>query len=114
MIICSKSETTATGVILIPNTTINPANLSSGQLVIACNINTPTANQPLYIQTAQGNAPVLCKYGNNILANQVNKRVPYPIAFGNQNAEYTTGQFVIQSCACLNGREPETTTAISL
>lgn len=110
MIICSKSETTATGVTLIPNETINPANLSSGRLIIACNINTPTANQPLFIQTTLGNAPVLCKYGNNILANQVNKRVPYPIAFGNQNSSYATaGQFVIQSCACLNSREPETT-----
>ena len=112
-IICSKSETTDTGVILIPNQTITPSNLSCGRLIIACNINTPTANEPLYIQTSAGNAPVLCKYGNNILANQVNKRVPYPIAFGNQNSSYTTGQFVIQSCACLNGRgtiTAETTT----
>lgn len=108
MIICSKSETTDTSVILIPNEAINPSNISCGRLIIACNINTPTANLPLYIQTLQGNAPVLCKYGNNILANQVNKRVPYPIAFGNQNSAYADGQFVIQSCACLNSREPET------
>ena len=109
MIICSTSQTTDTGVILIPNEAINPANLSCGRLIIACNINTPTANQPLFIQTTLGNVPVLCKFGNNILANQVNKRVPYPIAFGNQNSSYTTGQFVIQSCSCLNPREPETT-----
>lgn len=110
LIICSQSETTDTGVILIPNESITPANLSSGRLIIACNINTPTANLPLYIQTTAGNAPVLCKYGNNILANQVNKRTPYPIAFGNENSSYTSGQFVIQSCACLNGRAVETTT----
>lgn len=103
-IICSKSETTSTGVILIPNETITPANLSGGRLIIACNINTPTANESLYIQTLAGNCPVLCRYGNNILANQVNKRAPYPIVFGNQNSSYPTGQFVITSCACLNGR----------
>ena len=109
MIICSQSQTTDTGVILIPNTPITPTNLSCGRLIIACNINTPTANQPLYIQTTAGNCPVLCKFGNNILANQVNKRIPYPIAYGNENSSYTTGQFVIQSCACLNSRAAETT-----
>ena len=103
-IICSKSETTSTGVILIPNQTITPGNLSSGRLIIACNINTPTANEPLYIQTSAGNCPVLCRFGNNILANQVNKRVPYPILYGNQNSSYTEGQFVISSCSCLNNR----------
>ena len=103
-IICSKSETTSTGVILIPNKSITPSNLGSGRLIIACNINTPTANEPLYIQTSAGNCPVLCRYGNNLLANQVNKRVAYPIVFGNQNSSYPEGQFVITSCSCLNGR----------
>lgn len=103
-IICSKSETTSSGVILIPNKSITPSNLGSGRLIIACNINTPTANEPLYIQTSAGNCPVLCRYGNNLLANQVNKRVPYPIVFGNQNSSYPEGQFVITSCNCLNGR----------
>ena len=111
MIVCSRSETTDTGVILIPNAPISPSNLCSGRLIIACNINTPTANLPLYIQTTLGNAPVLCKFGNNILANQVNKRVPYPIAYGNETSSYTNGQFVIQTCACLNGREAETEVA---
>ena len=112
-IICSKSTTTDTGVILIPNETITPSNLSCGRLIIACNINTPTANLPVYIQTSTGNCPVLCKYGNNILANMLNKRIPYPILFGNQNSSYTEGQFVISSCACLNGRGTETTTTVA-
>lgn len=103
-IIISKTETTSTGVILIPNETITPANLGCGRLIIACNINTPTANRPLFIQTSTGNSPVLCKYGNEIIANQVNKRVSYPIVFGNQNSLYSNGQFIITSCACLNGR----------
>ena len=103
-IICSKSTTTSTGVILIPNTTVAPTNLSEYRLIIACNINTPTANGQLFIQTSAGNVPVLCKYGNTLLANQVNKRVPYPLLFGNQNSSYADGQFVIASCNCLNAR----------
>lgn len=112
-VICSKSTTTDTGVILVPNVTLTPANLSEYRLIIACNINTPTANRQLFIQTSTGNCPVLCKYGNTLLANQVNKRVSYPLLFGDQNASYTTGQFVIASCACLNSRgvvTAETTT----
>ena len=108
-IICSQSETTETNVVLIPNESITPGNLSSGRLVIACNINTPTANLPLAIQTTAGNCPVLCKFGNNILANMVNKRIPYPILFGNENSSYANGQFIISSCANLNKRGTETT-----
>ena len=109
-IICSQTETTDTGVILIPNTSITPTNLSEYRLIIACNVNTPTANEQLFIQTTAGNCPVLCKYGNELLANQVNKRVPYPLLYGNQNSSYTLGQFVIASCACLNTRGVVTTT----
>ena len=109
-IVCSTSVTTDTGVILVPNTPITPTNLSEYRLVIACNINTPTANRQLFIQTTAGNCPVLCKYGNTLLANQVNKRIPYPILFGDQNASYTEGQFVICSCAYLNARGAVTAT----
>lgn len=108
-IIISSTETTDTGVILIPNQDITPGNLSCGRLILACNINTPTANQPLFIQTTAGNCPVLCKFGNNILANMINKRVPYPIMFGNENTSYSDGQFVISSCANLNKRGTVTT-----
>ena len=112
-IICSQSVTTDTGVILIPNISITPTNLSEYRLIIACNINTPTANRQLFIQTSAGNCPVLCKYGNTLLANQVNKRIPYPLLFGNQNASYTTGQFIIPSCACLNARGTTTEVTVS-
>ncbi len=102
-IICSSSETTETGVILIPNRIIkNLENLGNYRLIVACNINTPTANLPVYIQTSIGNIPVLCKYGNEVYANMLNKRVNYPIGYGNQNPEYTLGQFIITSCSCLN------------
>ena len=108
-IVCSKSETTDTGVILIPNNSITPTNLSEYRFIIACNINTPTANEQLFIQTTAGNVPVLCKFGNELLANQVNKRVNYPLLYGDQNSNYDIGQFVIPSCNCLNPRAVVTT-----
>lgn len=107
-IICSSVTTTDTGVILVPNRTVrNLTNTGNYRLIIACNVET-TANRPLYIQTELGNIPVLCKYGNELLANQVNKRVNYPLGYGNQNPNYTNGQFVILSCNCLNARGTET------
>ena len=109
-IICSSATTTDTGVVLIPNRTIkNLINTENYRLIIACNVEA-TANLPLYIQVNGTNIPVLCKYGNELLANQVNKRVNYPIGYGNQNSSYTDGQFVILSCSCLNPRGTETTT----
>lgn len=108
-IVCSNATTTSTGVVLIPNRTIkNLINTENYRLVIACSA-TATSNLPLYIQTSLGNIPVLCKYGNELLANQVNKRVNYPLGYGNQNSSYENGQFVILSCSCLNPRGTEST-----
>lgn len=102
-IICSSLTTTDTGVVLIPNRTIkNLTNTSMYRLVLACNIPNATANLPIYIQTSLGNIPVLCKFGNTLYANQLNKRVNYPIGYGNQNDNYELGQFVITRCDCLN------------
>lgn len=104
-IICSSCNTTDTGVILIPNREIkNLVNTGNYRLIVACNINTPTSNEPVFIQTSIGNVPVICKYGNTIYANQLNKRVNYPIGYGNENANYTLGQFVITNTSCLNAR----------
>lgn len=104
-IICSTCETTGTGVVLIPNRTIkNLENTGNYRLIIACNINEATANEPLFIQTSLGNVPVLCKYANTLYANQVNKRVNYPLGYGNANENYPIGQFVITSCCNLNAR----------
>lgn len=108
--VISSVTTTDTGVILIPNRTVkNVSNTGNYRLIIACNVEA-TANLPVYIQTAIGNIPVLCKYGNEVIANMLNKRVNYPIGYGNQNPNYTSGQFVILSCNCLNARETESTT----
>ena len=104
-IICSNLTTTDTGVVLIPNQTIKTLNnLGNYRLVIACNIPDATSNQPIFIQTALGNIPVLCKYANTLYANQLNRRVNYALIYGNQNENYTLGQFVIPSCNCINQR----------
>ena len=108
--VISSVTTTSTGVVLIPNRTVkNLVNTGNYRLIIACNVEA-TANLPVYIQTAIGNIPVLCKYGNEVIANMLNKRVNYPIGYGNQNPNYTEGQFVILSCNCLNARGTESTT----
>lgn len=109
-IVCSNLTTGTNNVVLIPNRTIkNVTNTTTYRLVIACNIPEATANYPVFIQVGETNIPVLCKYGNEVLANQVNRRVNYPIGFGNENTNYTDGQFVILSCCGLNKRGTITT-----
>lgn len=104
-IICSSLTTGTDNVVLIPNRTIkNLVNTGNYRLIIACNIPEPTANNPVFIQIGENNIPLLCKYGNELLANQLNKRVNYPLGYGNQNTNYTNGQFVITSCNCINPR----------
>lgn len=110
-IICSNSTTTTTGVVLIPNNTVkNVENTGDYRLILACNIDNATSNLPVFIQTAIGNIPVLCKYGNTVYTNQLNKRVNYPIGYGNANSNYTLGQFVITSCCGLNKKSTTVST----
>lgn len=109
-IVCSNLTTGTDNVVLIPNQAIKTVtNLGNYRLVLACNIPEATANYPVFIQVGENNIPVLCKYGNEILANMLNRRVSYPIGFGNQNSGYTNGQFVITSCCNLNPRGTEST-----
>ena len=107
-IVCSNLTTGTDNVVLIPNQEIKTlVNTGNYRLIIACNIPAPTANYPVFIQVGANNVPVLCKYGNEILANQLNKRVNYPIGYGSDNSNYTNGQFVITSCCNLNPRGTE-------
>ena len=93
----STVTTTDTGVILVPNRAVNTVvNASNYRLIIACNVEA-TANLPVFIQTTLGNIPVLCKYGNTLYANQLDKRRMYCIGYGNENTNYEDGQFVIFS-----------------
>lgn len=111
-IICSNLTTGTDNVVLIPNREIkNLTNTGNYRLILACNIPEATANYPVFIQVGENNIPVLCKYGNQVLANQLNRRINYPIGYGNENTGYVNGQFVILSCCNLNrrGTESETT-----
>ena len=99
----SNVTTTDSGVILIPNRTIKTIiNATCYRIVIACNVEA-TANLPVFIQTELGNIPVLCKFANTLYANQLEKRRMYIIGYGNENTNYTLGQFVIQSNVCPKG-----------
>ena len=111
-IICSNLTTGTDNVVLIPNQEIkNVTNTGNYRLVLATNIPEATANYPVFIQVGTNNVPVLCKYGNEVYANMLNRRYSYPIGYGNQNSNYTEGQFIITSCNCLNQRgTPSATT----
>ena len=100
-----------TDVVLVPNRAIKTLeNTGCYRLVICCNA-TATANLPVFIQVNGVNIPVLCKAGNTVYANQLQKRKSYAIMYGNQNAGYVNGQFVIQNCLCPRASEiPATAT----
>ena len=110
-IYCSNATTTGTGVVLIPNRAIKTIeNTGCYRLVICCNA-TATANLPVYIQVNSTNIPVLCKAGNTVYSSQLQKRVNYGIMYGNENENYTDGQFVIQDRICPKAATiPATTT----
>ena len=96
----SNATTTDDMVILIPNRAIKTLeNTGCYRLIICCNA-TATTNLPVFIQVNGVNIPVLCKAGNTVYANQLQKRVNYSIMYGNQNAGYVNGQFVIQDRLC--------------
>ena len=99
-IYCSNAETTQTTVVLIPNRAIKTLeNTGCYRLVICCNA-TATADLPVNIQVNGESIPVLCKAGNTVYSSQLKKRVNYGIMYGNQNENYTNGQFVIQDRIC--------------
>ena len=108
-----NSVTTGTDTVtLVPNRTIkNVTNLATYKLVIACNTPDATANYPVSIQVGENTVPLLCKYGNQILANQLNRRVPYCVGYGNENSGYTNGQFILFNTRRLNARGTESTGA---
>ena len=99
-IYCSNVIMGDTDVVLVPNRAIKTLeNCGCYRLVICCNA-TATSNQPVFIQVNGVNIPVLCKAGNTMYANQLQKRKSYSIMYGNQNAGYVNGQFVVQDRVC--------------
>ena len=82
------------------------------RLIIACNVEA-TSNLPVYIQTTLGNIPVLCRYSNILYANQLKKRTMYRIGYGNENTNYTLGQFTIQCNVCPRSTVTTTQTTVN-
>lgn len=101
-IFISSLTTTDTGVVLIPNRQITHSNLTNGgkyELIIACGLKA-TNSLPIFIQTSSGNVPLLDKYANPIFSNQLKTRTKYCIGYGNENTNYTLGQFINYSNLC--------------
>lgn len=110
ILISGIDSTVTDAIVLVPNREIkNVANTVNYNLIVACNVEAES-NLPVKIQTQAGNIDVLCKYGNVVIANMINKRVRYTVGYGNENPNYTLGQFVILNCNCLNARGTESTT----
>lgn len=104
-IFITSLTTTDTGVILIPNRQIIQTNLGNRckyDLIIACGLKA-TNNLPVFIQTSAGNVPLLDKYANIVYSNQLNSRMKYCVGYGNQNTNYTLGQFVVFNNLCCSG-----------
>ena len=113
-IYCSNAETTQTTVVLIPNREIKTLeNCGCYRLVICCNA-TATSNLPVFIQVNGESIPVLCKAGNTMYANMLQKRKNYSIMYGNDNENYTLGQFVVQDRVCPKASNLPSTTPTSL
>ena len=96
----SSVNTTTTEVVLIPNREVKTlTNTTCYNLIIACNVEA-TENLPVFIQTALGDIPVLCRFSNTLYANQLQKRTMYRVGYGDANDNYTLGQFTMQSNVC--------------
>ena len=99
-IYCSNAETTQTTIVLIPNRAIKTLENTGCYRLVICSNATATSNLPVYIQVNGVSIPVLCKAGNVVYANQLQKRTNYGIMYGSENPDYTNGQFVIQDRIC--------------
>ena len=78
-IYCSNATTSDDMVVLVPNRDIkNLENCGCYRLIICCNA-TATSNLPVTIQVNGVNIPVLCKAGNTMYANMLQKRRNYGI-----------------------------------
>ena len=94
--------TTDTGVVLVPRTTIAESDLINAYryiIIIPCTLTTESV-LPIYLQTTLGNIPILCnRTANPVISNQIRKMTNYILTYGNQNALYPSGQFVLRN-AC--------------
>ena len=97
-IYCSNVIMGDADVVLVPNRAIKTIDNTGSYRLVICNSAAATANYPVFIQVNGVNIPILCKAGNTMYANQLEKRKSYSIMYGNENDNYVNGQFVIQNC----------------
>lgn len=101
-IFITSLTTTDTGVVLIPNRAVTQTNLTNDfkyGLIVACGLKA-TNSLPVFIQTSAGNVPLLDKFANPVFSNQLKTRTKYCIGYGNQNTNYTLGQFIVFNNLC--------------
>lgn len=86
--------------ILVPSSTISEIeDLSNAYLIIACGLKA-NDNNPVYLQLENDVVPILTKYGNNVVANQLKKRTRYYLLTGTNNADMKNGHLIIQNNLC--------------
>ena len=101
-IFITSLTTTDTGVVLVPNRAVTQTNLTNDfkyGLIVACGLKA-TNSLPVFIQTSAGNVPLLDKFANPVFSNQLKTRTKYCIGYGNQNTNYTLGQFITFNNLC--------------
>lgn len=95
---CSSATTDEDSVKLVPNMNVKTLINTETYGLIICTGAAASANRPVFITTSIGDIPVLCKAGNTVYANQLKTRMRYTVMYGDENENYTDGQFVIQNC----------------
>lgn len=102
-IFITKFEEKSCDILLKPNRTIKRENLGDRCkyfLIIGCGLRT-SKNLPLFVETDDGNIPLLDKYGDIVYANQLSTRKRYCLGYGNNNNSYNVGQFIVYDNLCL-------------
>ena len=108
-IYCSNATTTDTTIVLVPNRAIKTLENCGCYKLVICTNAVATSNLPVNIEVNGVSIPVLCKAGNTMYANQLQKRRMYSIMYGNDNENYTNGQFVVQDRVCPKSASVPTT-----
>lgn len=102
-IFITKFEEKSCDILLKPNRKVKRENLGDRCkyfLIIGCGLRV-SKNLPLFIETDDGNIPLLDKFGDIVYANQLSTRKRYCIGYGNNNNSYNVGQFIVYDNLCL-------------
>ena len=102
-IFITKFEEKSCDILLKPNRKVKRENLGDRckySLVIGCGLKV-SKNLPLFVETDDGNVPLLDKFGDIVYANQLSTRKRYVLGYGNNNNSYNVGQFIVYNNLCL-------------